>query len=44
MVGEDNDFVLCSFEVMTPGFKGSNDGEEFFIIDFIISFGVVHSG
>jgi hypothetical protein len=38
MISEYNDRVGISFEVMPPCFQGTDNGEEFTIIDLIISF------
>ena len=38
VVGKDLDREGRAVEVMSPGFKGADDGEEFAIIDIIVSF------
>ena len=38
MVGKDLDWEGRTVEVVLPGFKGADDGEEFTVIDIIVSF------
>jgi len=38
VVSKDLDWERRAVEVVSPGFKGTDDGEEFVIIDIIVSF------
>jgi hypothetical protein len=38
VIGEYNDRVRVSFKVMPPCFQGTDDSEEFSIIDLVVSF------
>jgi len=38
VVGEDLDGEGRAMEVMSPGFKGPDDCEEFSVVDIIVSF------
>jgi hypothetical protein len=38
MIGEYNDRVRVPFKVMPPCFQGTDDGEEFTIVDLVVSF------
>jgi len=38
VVGKDLDWERRAVEVVSPGFKGTDDGEEFAVIDIIVSF------
>jgi hypothetical protein len=38
MICEYNDRVRIPFKVMPPYFQGTDDGEEFTIVDLVISF------
>ena len=39
MVGEDLHWEGGAVEVVAPRFQGTNDGEEFTIIDIVVAFG-----
>ena len=39
VIGEDFKGLREAFEVVSPGFKGTDDGEEFLVIDLVILFG-----
>jgi hypothetical protein len=39
MIGEYNDRVRVPFKVMPPCFQSTDDGEEFLIVDLVVSFG-----
>ncbi len=41
VVREDDDWVGASYEEVSPVFKASDDGQEFSVIDVIVSFGRV---
>jgi hypothetical protein len=41
MIGEYNDRVGVPFKVMPPCFQSMDNGEEFTIVDLVISFGRV---
>jgi len=38
VVGKDLDWEWGAMEVVSPGFKGTDDGEEFVVIDIVVSF------
>ena len=38
MIGKDLDWEQGAVEVVSPGFKGTDDRKEFLIIDVVISF------
>ena len=39
MVGEDLYREGGAVEIMAPGFQGANDGEEFSVINIVVTFG-----
>ena len=41
MIGEDGDQMLGAEQVMSPDFQGTDDAEEFAIVDFVIPLGHV---
>ena len=41
MVCIHDDLIFASLQVMSPFLEGGNDGEEFFVVDFVIDFGFV---
>jgi len=38
VVGKDLDWERRAMEVVSPGFKGADDSEEFAVIDIVVSF------
>jgi hypothetical protein len=38
VVGPNFEGVRAAFEVMTEGFKGTDDGKKFFVVDIVVEF------